>query len=105
MLLKLYPENPNERSIETIVETLKRDGVIIVPTDTVYALACDISSTKAVDRICRIRGIKLEKANFSFICSDLSHLSDFTKQIDTSTFKLMKRALPGPYTFILNAGS
>lgn len=106
MLIRVHPENPQERLIRQIAEALvNEDAVIIIPTDSVYALACSIHSNKAVDKLCRIRQIKLEKANFSFICNDLSHISDFTKQIDTPTYKLMKRALPGPYTFILNANS
>jgi tRNA threonylcarbamoyl adenosine modification protein (Sua5/YciO/YrdC/YwlC family) len=80
---------------------LKNGGLVIYPTDTVYGLGCDITNTKALERIAKIKGVKLEKANFSFICSDLSHISDYIKQIDTSTFKILKRALPGPYTFIL----
>lgn len=103
MLIKLYPENPNPKQIREVVECLKKGGVIIYPTDTVYGIGCDIYNRKAVERICQIRNIKPEKAQFSFICSDLSHISEFCSQIDNSTFKLMKRVLPGPYTFILNA--
>lgn len=99
--IKIYPENPNEKEIAKVVKTLKDGGLIIYPTDTVYGLGCDITSTKALERIAKIKGVKLEKANFSFVCSDLSHISDYIKQIDTSTFKILKRALPGPYTFIL----
>ena len=80
---------------------MKNGGLVIYPTDTVYGLGCDITNTKALERIAKIKGVKLEKANFSFICNDLSNLSDYVKQIDTATFKLLKRALPGPYTFIL----
>ena len=80
-------------------------GLIIYPTDTVYALGCDITNRKALERLAKIKGVKLEKANFSFVCSDLSNLSDYVKQIDTSTFKILKRALPGPYTFILPGSS
>lgn len=105
MLIKIYPENPNARAIEQIVEVLKKGGLIIYPTDTVYGLGCDITNHKAVEKICRIRGIKPEKANFSFICSDLSHISDYIKPIDTATFRLLKKALPGPFTFILNANN
>ncbi|CDF78840.1 Sua5/YciO/YrdC/YwlC family protein [Formosa agariphila KMM 3901] len=100
-LIKIYEENPNPKEIKKIVEVLKRGGLIIYPTDTVYGLGCDITNSKALERIARIKGVKLEKANFSFICYDLSNLSDYVKQIDTSTFKILKRALPGPYTFIL----
>lgn len=99
--IKIYPENPNEKEIAKVVKVLKDGGLIIYPTDTVYGLGCDITNTKALERIAKIKGIKLDKANFSFICSDLSHISDYIKQIDTSTFKILKRALPGPYTFIL----
>ncbi|MCL9808713.1 L-threonylcarbamoyladenylate synthase [Flavobacterium luminosum] len=99
--IKIYPENPNEKEIAKVVKVLKEGGLIIYPTDTVYGLGCDITNTKALERIAKIKGIKLEKANFSFVCSDLSNISDYIKQIDTSTFKILKRALPGPYTFIL----
>lgn len=100
-LLKIYPENPNPKAVKQVVEVLKRGGLIIYPTDTVYGLGCDITNHKALERIAQIKGVKLEKANFSFICHDLSNLSDYVKQIDTATFKILKRALPGPYTFIL----
>lgn len=100
-LIKLYKENPNAKTILKVVNVLQNGGLIIYPTDTVYGLGCDISNTKALQRIAKIKGIKLEKANFSFICNDLSHLSDYVKQIDTPTFKLLKHNLPGPYTFIL----
>ncbi|HON53173.1 MAG TPA: L-threonylcarbamoyladenylate synthase [Bacteroidales bacterium] len=102
---KLYNENPNQRTVQQIVEILRQGGVIIYPTDTVYGLGCDIFNQKAVERIARIKGVKLEKANFSFICYDLSHLSDFTKSVDNQTYKLMRKYLPGPFTFILNANS
>ena len=99
--LKIYEDNPNEVAIKKVVEVLKNGGVIIYPTDTVYGLGCDITNTKALERVAKLKGIKLEKANLSFICYNLSHISDYVKQIDTATFKLLKRALPGPYTFIL----
>ena len=99
--IKIYENNPNEVAIKKAVEVLKNGGLVIYPTDTVYGLGCDITNTKALERIAKIKGVKLEKANFSFICSDLSHISDYIKQIDTATFKILKRALPGPYTFIL----
>lgn len=104
MLLKIYPENPNERSINQVVECLRKGGVIICPTDTVYGFACDIFNTKAIERICRIKGINPKKANFSFICYDLSHLADYAR-VDNQVFKLMKRSLPGAFTFILPAKS
>ena len=100
-IIKIYEENPNPKEIEKVVAVLKKGGLVIYPTDTVYGLGCDITNSKALERIARIKGVKLEKANFSFICNDLSHLSDFVRQIDTPTYKLLKRALPGPYTFIL----
>ncbi len=99
--IKIYEENPNQRAINKVIATLKRGGLIIYPTDTVYGLGCDITNTKALERIAKIKGIKLEKANLSFICHDLSNLSDYVKQIDTSVFKILKRTLPGPYTYIL----
>jgi tRNA threonylcarbamoyl adenosine modification protein (Sua5/YciO/YrdC/YwlC family) len=104
-LLKIYEDNPNEAAVKKAVEVLKNGGLIIYPTDTVYGLGCDITNVKAVEKVAKIKGIKLEKANLSFICSDLSHISDYVKQIDTATFKLLKRALPGPYTFILPGNS
>ncbi|WP_343667325.1 L-threonylcarbamoyladenylate synthase [Chitinophaga sp.] len=103
MLLTLHPDNPNPRHLKTIVECLKDGGVIIYPTDTVYGMGCDISQHKAVERICRIKHINPAKAQFSFICYDLSHLSDYARSVDTPTFRMLKKALPGPYTFILPA--
>lgn len=100
-LLKIYPENPNPKALQKVVEVLKRGGVVIYPTDTVYGLGCDITNIKALERIAKIKGIKLERSNFSFICYDLSNLSDYVTQIETPIFKLLKRTLPGPYTFIL----
>lgn len=99
--IKIYNDNPNPKEIEKVVKVLQKGGLVIYPTDTVYGLGCDITSTKALEKIAKIKGVKLEKANFSFICNDLSHLSDYVKQIDTATYKILKRALPGPYTFIL----
>ena len=99
--IKIYNQNPNQKEIDKVVNTLQRGGLVIYPTDTVYGLGCDITNTKALEKIAKIKGVKLDKANFSFVCNDLSHLSDYVKQIDSSTFKLLKRALPGPYTFIL----
>lgn len=99
--IKIYNENPNPKEIEKVVNILKKGGLIIYPTDTVYGLGCDIKNNKALERIALIKGVKIDKAKFSFICDSLSHLSDYVKQIDSSTFKLLKRALPGPYTFIL----
>lgn len=99
--IKIYEENPNPKEIKRVVKILRDGGVIIFPSDTVYALGCDIMNHRAMERVAQLRGIKLEKANFSFICEDLSNLSDYVKQIDSPTFKLLKRNLPGPYTFIL----
>jgi tRNA threonylcarbamoyl adenosine modification protein (Sua5/YciO/YrdC/YwlC family) len=99
--VRIYEQNPNPKEIKRVVDILKKGGLIIYPTDTVYGLGCDITNAKALERIARIKNVKLEKANFSFVCHDLSNLSDYVKQIDTSTFKILKRALPGPYTFIL----
>ncbi|MCL7763553.1 threonylcarbamoyl-AMP synthase [Polaribacter sp. Z014] len=99
--IKIYNENPNQKEIDKVVRVLKRGGLVIYPTDTVYGLGCDITNNKALEKIAQIKGVKLEKANFSFICNNLSHLSDYIKQIDSATFKVLKRALPGPYTFIL----
>jgi len=99
--IKIYKENPNAKEIEKVVKILQKGGLVIYPTDTVYGLGCDIRNTKAMEKIARIKGLKLEKAEFSFICNDLSHLSDYVKQIDTATYKILKRALPGPYTFVL----
>lgn len=100
-LIRIYEENPNPKEIKKVVEVLRKGGLVIFPSDTVYALGCDITNTKALEKIARIKGVRLEKANFSFICHDLSNLADYTRQLSSSTFKILKRALPGPYTFIL----
>ncbi|MBP7497529.1 MAG: threonylcarbamoyl-AMP synthase [Bacteroidales bacterium] len=105
MLIKIYPDNPSEKLIQQVVECLSDGGIIIYPTDTVYGLGCDIFKTRAVEKIARIRGLKPNKANFSFVCSDLSHLSDFVKPFNTNIYRLMKKALPGPFTFILDANN
>ena len=105
MIRKIYPENPNPKEIDRVVEILKDGGVIIYPTDTVYGLGCDITKGKAIDRVAQIKGMRPEKANFSFIVYDLSHLADFTKPIDNQIYKLMRRNLPGPFTFILEANN
>lgn len=105
MLLKLYNDNPNPREITRIANLLRDGAVIIYPTDTVYGLGCDITKQRAVERIARIKGIKPEKSEFSFIVDDLSHLADYTKPLDNNIYKLMKRNLPGPFTFILEANS
>ena len=103
MLIRLNYDNPQAKDINEIVNCLKNDGIIIYPTDTVYSMGCDITRPKAIEKLCKLKGIKLEKANFSFVCSDLSHLSQFAKPISNSIFRVMKKALPGPYTFILEA--
>lgn len=99
--IKIYEDKPNEAAIAKVVKVLRDGGLVIYPTDTVYGLGCDITNSRALEKIAKIKGIKLEKANWSFICHDLSNLSDYVRQIDTATFKILKRALPGPYTFIL----
>jgi tRNA threonylcarbamoyl adenosine modification protein (Sua5/YciO/YrdC/YwlC family) len=99
--IKLYNENPNPKEIAKVVKVLQSGGLVIYPTDTIYGLGCDITKTKSLEKIAQIKGVQLEKANLSFICNDLSHLSDYVKQLDLATFKILKRALPGPYTFIL----
>jgi len=104
-LIRLYEENPNPKQINQVVEVLKKGGIIIYPTDTVYGLGCDITNNAAMERVARLKNINLEKANLSFICYDLSNLSDYTRQIDTPTYKILKRALPGPFTFILEGNN
>lgn len=103
--IKLYEENPSPTQIKKIVKVLQDGGIIIYPTDTVYGMGCDITNTRALERVAQLKGIKLDKANFSFICEDLSNLSDYARQIDSATFKVLKRALPGPYTFILQGNN
>ena len=103
--LQIHPENPQERLINQVVDELKKGAVIIYPTDTVYGMGCDIYNAKAIEKICQIKGVKAEKRSFSFICSDLSNISEYARNISTPTFKLMKRTLPGPFTYILNASS
>ena len=105
MLIRLYDENPNLKEILKIVEILRDGGVIIYPTDTIYGIGCDITKPKAVERVARIKNIKPEKTTLSFIFSDLSHISDYCKPLSNSIFKLLKKNLPGPFTFILDANS
>ena len=105
ILLKMYEENPNERYVQQVVDCLKNDGLIIAPTDTVYSIACDIYNVRAFERLCLLTEKRKEKSNFSFICYDLSHLSEYARPLSNSVFKLMKRLLPGPYTFVLEAGA
>ncbi|HRO44126.1 MAG TPA: L-threonylcarbamoyladenylate synthase, partial [Flavipsychrobacter sp.] len=103
MLLRIHPDNPPPRHIRAVVDALRDGGVIIYPTDTIYGLGCDIYNTKAIERICRIKNIDPKKAQFSFVCADLSDLSDYAKSINTPIFRILKNSLPGPYTFILEA--
>ncbi|NGM60452.1 threonylcarbamoyl-AMP synthase [Sphingobacterium sp. SGG-5] len=103
MLLKIYNDNPNPKAIEQAVDILRKGGVIIYPTDTIYGIGCDITNQKAIERVCQIRGLKPEKANLSFICYDLTDISQYTKPFDTTVFRVLKKALPGPFTFIFNA--
>lgn len=103
MLIYLNYDQPQEKTIQQIVDCLKNDGIIIYPTDTVYAMGCNMMSQKAVEKLCQLKNIKPEKANFSFVCSDLSHLANYAKPISNTVFRVMKKALPGPYTFILEA--
>lgn len=105
MLIRIYPENPNPKHIRQVVDCLRDGGVIIYPTDTIYGIGCDIFNPKAVERVKQIKGIKGDKVNLSFICHDLSHLSDYAKPISNPVYKLMRSVLPGPYTFILEANN
>lgn len=103
MILKLHNDNPDKRKIQMAVDCLKNDGVIIYPTDTIYTFGCELGNKKAMERIAQIKGKKLKQSHFSIICQDLSHISEYTNNLNNATFKLMKQYLPGPYTFILNA--
>jgi tRNA threonylcarbamoyl adenosine modification protein (Sua5/YciO/YrdC/YwlC family) len=103
MLMSIHPNNPDERKIKQLVALLKKGGVIIYPTDTVYGMGCDIAHPEAIERICKIKQINPQKAQLSFLCSDLSHLSEYTKAIDTPLYRFLKLYLPGPFTFILDA--
>ncbi len=105
MFLKIYPENPNPRDVRQVVDCLKDGGIIIYPTDTIYGIGCDIYKPRSIERIVEITGDKKKKSTLSFICYDLSHLSDFTRPINNQIFRAMKKTLPGPYTFILEANN
>lgn len=105
MLLKIHPENPSSRSIRKVADILDGGGLVVYPTDTVYGLGCDIFNTKAVEKVARLKGIRVRDADFSFICYEFSHLSDYTRPIGSSHFKLMRKNLPGPFTFILPANN
>ena len=104
MIVKIYPENPNPREIAKVVKALQDGELIVYPTDTVYAIGCDALNVRAVERICRMKGVNPQKSNLSIICSDLSNLSEYAK-VNNATFKLMKKNLPGPFTFILPTSS
>lgn len=103
MLLEIHPKNPDERKIKMVLDCLRKGGIIVYPTDTIYGLGCSIEHSDAITRICKIKHIQAEKALLSFICSDLSHLSEYTKSIDTPVYRFLKQYLPGPFTFILAA--
>lgn len=103
MILTIHPDNPQPRNIKTAVDALRKGGVVIYPTDTIYGLGCDIFNTQAIERIQRIKGGDARKTEFSFICADLSHLSEYARSIPTPVFRILKQHLPGPYTFILEA--
>ena len=104
-LVRIHPLNPEGRKIQRTIEILKRGGIIIYPTDTIYGIGCDLMNRKAIERLCHVMDIKPHKLDLSFICSDLSHISEYVKRIDTPVFKILKKALPGPYTFILESSS
>ncbi len=105
MLLTLHPDNPNPRDLKKVIEVLNKDGVIILPTDTIYAMACKLESKKAIERMSKLSGKRIEKVNYSLLCADLSSISDYTSHIDKNVFRLLKASLPGAFTFILNANN
>lgn len=105
LFLEIHPENPEERKIKQVIQIIEDGGLVIYPTDTLYGLGCDITNSKAVERICRIKGVKPQKANFSFICSDLSNISFYTKPFSSNVYRAMRKNLPGPFTFILKASN
>ena len=104
-LIKIHPKNPEGRKITHVVETLRRGGIIIYPTDTIYGIGCDLMQRKSIERLCQIMDIKPQKLDLSFICNSLSHVSEYVRKMDTPVFKILKKALPGPYTFILESSS
>ena len=104
-LLRIHPQNPETRKINHTVDVLKKGGIVIYPTDTIYGIGCDLMNRKSIERLCRIMDIKPQKLDLSFICNDLSHISEFVHRIDTPVFKLLKKALPGPFTFILESSN
>jgi tRNA threonylcarbamoyl adenosine modification protein (Sua5/YciO/YrdC/YwlC family) len=103
--LKIHPQNPEERKIKQAVDVLRSGGIIVYPTDTIYGIGCDLMNRKSIERLCQIMNIKPQKLDLSFICHDLSHISEYVKRIDTPVFKLLKKALPGPFTFILESNT
>lgn len=102
--IQIHPDNPQEKKIREVADILRNGGIVIYPTDTIYGIGCDIHNTRAVERVCQIKGVKADKVHLSFICSDLTHISDYAR-IDTAAYKVMKKALPGPFTFVLEASS
>lgn len=104
-LLKIHPENPEQRKIDQVVEVLRNGGIVIYPTDTIYGIGCDIFNQRAVERVCQIKGVKADKTQLSFICEDISHISEYVRNISTPVFKVMKKSLPGPFTFLLHSSS
>lgn len=104
-LLKIHPDNPDQRKINQVVEVLRNGGIVIYPTDTIYGIGCDIFNQRAVERVCQIKGVKVDKTLLSFICQDISHISEYVHNISTPVFKVMKKALPGPFTFLLESSS
>lgn len=104
-LLKIHPQNPEGRKIAHVVDVLKKGGIVVYPTDTIYGIGCDLMNRKSIERLCQVIGIKPQKLDLSFICNDLSHISEYVRRIDTPVFKLLKKALPGPYTFLLESSS
>ncbi len=104
-LLKIHPENPQPQRVQEVVDVLRSGGLVIYPTDTIYGIGCDVHNARAVERLAKLKGIKPEKANFSFICADLAHIADYARQISTPQYKVLKKALPGPFTFIFEANT
>jgi tRNA threonylcarbamoyl adenosine modification protein (Sua5/YciO/YrdC/YwlC family) len=104
-LIFIHPLNPESRKINRAIEILQKGGVIIYPTDTIYGIGCDLMNKRAVERLCEIEDIKPQKMNLSFICNDLSHISAYVKRLDTPTFKILKKLLPGPFTFIFESNT
>lgn len=105
VLLPIHPKNPEARKIAQVVKLLQSGGIIIYPTDTIYGIGCDLMNKKAIERLCRIEGVKPQKLDLSFICNDLSHISEFVKRIDNPVFKILKKSLPGPFTYIFESSS